>query len=290
MVLSIDQNSKKVIAAIQNEGQTEQYECLISACENPVCTCGSVYLELIPEQTENEAVHPLLPRKVSIDIDKKTLEHKGKGKTPVDQQDFARLFLSELDENDFKLLHERKFRFKNHITESSSWDSIDAYFDYGKVESDGLMSAYNDVLPYADQLLVTIDDKQYMVFDHFCLLPKCSCTNASLSIITIDSIGKTSEELCSVSINYRKRQWKEVEGHLVYFPANTLKSAIEAQIPDIYEKLIARHIRLKAIYAHCKKRHFRLKEPLELPRVGRNDPCPCGSGKKHKKCCLGKAS
>ena len=24
----------------------------------------------------------------------------------------------------------------------------------------------------------------------------------------------------------------------------------------------------------------------EKPHVGRNDPCPCGSGKKHKKCCL----
>jgi len=23
-----------------------------------------------------------------------------------------------------------------------------------------------------------------------------------------------------------------------------------------------------------------------MPRVGRNDPCPCGSGKKYKKCCL----
>ena len=23
--------------------------------------------------------------------------------------------------------------------------------------------------------------------------------------------------------------------------------------------------------------------------VGRNDPCPCGSGKKYKQCCLGKA-
>jgi len=21
------------------------------------------------------------------------------------------------------------------------------------------------------------------------------------------------------------------------------------------------------------------------PKVGRNDPCPCGNGKKHKKCC-----
>ena len=47
-----------------------------------------------------------------------------------------------------------------------------------------------------------------------------------------------------------------------------------------------------------------LDDPIEAPRldrggagepqrnplkdVGRNDPCPCGSGKKFKKCCLGK--
>ena len=23
----------------------------------------------------------------------------------------------------------------------------------------------------------------------------------------------------------------------------------------------------------------------EMPKVGRNEPCPCGSGKKFKKCC-----
>ncbi|MBT3637062.1 MAG: hypothetical protein HN531_08995, partial [Opitutae bacterium] len=23
----------------------------------------------------------------------------------------------------------------------------------------------------------------------------------------------------------------------------------------------------------------------DAPKVGRNDPCPCGSGKKYKKCC-----
>jgi tetratricopeptide (TPR) repeat protein len=26
------------------------------------------------------------------------------------------------------------------------------------------------------------------------------------------------------------------------------------------------------------------------PKIGRNDPCPCGSGKKHKKCCLSDSS
>ena len=27
-----------------------------------------------------------------------------------------------------------------------------------------------------------------------------------------------------------------------------------------------------------------------VPRVGRNEPCPCGSGKKFKNCCIDKAS
>jgi uncharacterized protein YecA (UPF0149 family) len=26
--------------------------------------------------------------------------------------------------------------------------------------------------------------------------------------------------------------------------------------------------------------------PAVSAKVGRNDPCPCGSGKKHKRCCL----
>jgi len=25
--------------------------------------------------------------------------------------------------------------------------------------------------------------------------------------------------------------------------------------------------------------------PVKVIKIGRNDPCPCGSGKKHKKCC-----
>ena len=35
-------------------------------------------------------------------------------------------------------------------------------------------------------------------------------------------------------------------------------------------------------------RLFPPSEPVKNPLrgVGRNDPCPCGSGKKYKKCCL----
>lgn len=29
------------------------------------------------------------------------------------------------------------------------------------------------------------------------------------------------------------------------------------------------------------------KEAPAMPKAGRNEPCPCGSGKKFKRCCLG---
>jgi uncharacterized protein YchJ len=34
--------------------------------------------------------------------------------------------------------------------------------------------------------------------------------------------------------------------------------------------------------------HHGMSEPFVRahPKVGRNEPCPCGSGKKYKKCCL----
>ncbi|MFR3635689.1 MAG: SEC-C metal-binding domain-containing protein, partial [Sutterella sp.] len=35
------------------------------------------------------------------------------------------------------------------------------------------------------------------------------------------------------------------------------------------------------------RKAFRPNVPVrnESPKIGRNDPCPCGSGKKYKQCC-----
>lgn len=35
----------------------------------------------------------------------------------------------------------------------------------------------------------------------------------------------------------------------------------------------------------CDHDHSQLPFVRDAPKVGRNDPCPCGSGKKFKKCC-----
>lgn len=290
MVFSINDGSEKIIATIHNRDRIERFECAIAACENPVCTCANVYLYLSPLQIENKNDGLLPSRRVDIDIAKRTLGYKDQKNVPKEDLEFAQLFLSELDEADFKFLHIKHFKFKNRISEETDLDSIDAHFEYHEVEKNGLMSGYNDVLPYGDQMLVTIDGTECMILDQYCLLPKCSCTDTILDIIAIDLVGKTGEELCSVSLSYKKKQWKSLKEGSLAVTVKTVKSAIEEQIPDIYKRLLKRHIKLKSIYAHSKKKHFASKQPLQLPKVGRNEPCPCGSGKKYKKCCLKKSN
>jgi len=58
-----------------------------------------------------------------------------------------------------------------------------------------------------------------------------------------------------------------------------LRSACEELLPELEEALVSGH-------AHRHDDHDAPETPYvrEQPKVGRNDPCPCGSGKKFKKC------
>lgn len=54
---------------------------------------------------------------------------------------------------------------------------------------------------------------------------------------------------------------------------------------EIFEKYEKPHLRPLP----DKPFKFRSNESvIKKEKIGRNDPCPCGSGKKYKKCCFGK--
>lgn len=286
MILTIDSESKKIFANIQSGDRMDNYECVISACENPDCTCQTTHIDLIPVQSNNEKLSPLPPRTVKLDIGKRSLDYKNKRKIPKADLKFAKQFLRELDRDDFQLLHKAHFTFKNNITEKAPIDAIDAYFEYDEVEFEGLMYAYNDVLPFGDQLHMTVEGEECLIIDQYCLLPKCTCTDTILNIFPVDKAGEIGKELCVLSLKYKNKKWKTIEQRSSSVNLKTSRAAITAQIPNIYQQLKKRHLKLKAIYAHCKKKHYSPDQGLEMPKVGRNDPCPCGSGKKFKKCCL----
>jgi hypothetical protein len=61
----------------------------------------------------------------------------------------------------------------------------------------------------------------------------------------------------------------------------------KVSIPDgITDPPVLRALeRAKKRHAHKSETEPRTRPPGRGARVGRNDPCPCGSGKKFKKCC-----
>lgn len=287
-MFSENKEEKSTSAKVTNGNVAEKYDCSFFACDNPLCSCGTLTIKFAPAQNDSLLKHQLISHTIELDIVERKLIFKDKKNVSKEDLAFAELVLSQLGEDDFQLLYKQHFGYKNKITENASLETIDADFDYNEVEKNGLMSAYNDVLPYGDQLHILIDEKECVVLDQYCLLPKCPCSDVTLSLMTIDKAGKSSDELCSVEVNYKKKQWRILEGLTFDVSPKTIQNATEEQVPDFYKRLLKRHLKLKGIYAHCKKKHFASKTPLELPKVGRNEPCPCGSGKKYKKCCMRK--
>ena len=75
------------------------------------------------------------------------------------------------------------------------------------------------------------------------------------------------------------------EVNLVFDKARLYKNMVAAKADWLYElpqwEAIFDEATRKALYLEQKKSGTVIKDK----KVGRNDPCPCGSGKKYKKCC-----
>ncbi len=188
-----------------------------------------------------------------------------------------------MEEADFQALLSGYVEYKRRVTDEADIESIKADFDYDDIEAN---VTYNEILPYGELIKITVDEVEYIVFDQYCLLPKCSCSDASLILMTIDEDGNPISESCFIRVDYKKKRWTTPEGEPANISLSSIRTKLEANYPDFYKKLQQRHLKLKAIYAHCKKRDLPPLKSPELPKVGRNDPCPCGSGKKYKKCCM----
>lgn len=62
-------------------------------------------------------------------------------------------------------------------------------------------------------------------------------------------------------------------------PHWVLKGWTPIEVMEKYEKAALKPLPATSVPIPAKSEH-----PKE--KIGRNDPCPCGSGKKYKRCCL----
>jgi uncharacterized protein len=134
-----------------------------------------------------------------------------------------------------------------------------------------LMESPDDFEPLYEERLV--DERVYTVVDEW-------CEGYLMGVNLSSDQWMTDEEemtalLAPILAFTETTQWL---GHnLADDEAENMRQAIAPNVRSIHAYWLARRDEYPPSNSPV-RRH--------APKVGRNDPCPCGSGKKYKKCCL----
>lgn len=296
MIFTRDDTTHKVFATIPGPPGDETYECTFKMCPNPLCDCNAItiHFTLYPPSPD-----PVLGKRLIMDIEKRQAEIAPRADAITRQEDidFQQSVSACMQDDDYRFLHQEYYSYKRAITEQADISSLYADFPADDIEQNGIMIGYIEILPYGDYFSLSLDEQQYLLLDHYCVKSRCSCVDAVLSCVLVNEQEQTGEEVAAYRINYKKRQWKSLDNQGTapgtVGDLETLKQRIETAYPGFYRRLREHHQKLRALYANYLKENG-LYIPQHTSRrsseqVGRNDPCPCGSGKKFKQCCMNKA-
>jgi len=146
----------------------------------------------------------------------------------------------------------------------------------------GRMVAFEDLFPADWDLLFKHDGEIYWVIDRYCPTPSCDCSSVALTLYRLRTdnpaplvIGDADADLAS-----------ESPALVVKTPA--AREPFAAFSHELLERLRSRREEARhAVLRHAAPSPARPAAlSLVASRTPRNAPCPCGSGKKFKRCCL----
>lgn len=156
------------------------------------------------------------------------------------------------------------------------------------------------------EYLLNADGTLYLVTEKYCLNPECDCRDVLVTFVHCSPSADPSRSALREHFRVRLSLDGDYELHGMLKVDSSTAQAVFAQWrkearPQLnklrwrYDKMkevghrsldAATHVAPHAARASAPPVDERPK-PLRRTeeRVGRNDPCPCGSGKKYKKCC-----
>lgn len=268
----------------------EQYELGFGHCPNPVCRCGNLSIRMIPDYPADDAAS-ISATGFLVDVMEKRLDTTSAESTPASNA-LGREFVDQLSEEDWSMLQGVFLAHKRVLTENAADESLDVHFPGPEIERDSQMVSFHEILPYAETRLVQGGDKEFALVEHYCVRTGCDCSNVYVTLLDADA----DPDVCSpgeepvLLVDYRDRSWRiETPGSEDGAMLERVGKVLTAD--DDASHFRGRHDRLKRLYRLYSERVYAVTTKVrDAKKVGRNDPCPCGSGKKYKKCCLGSAS
>jgi hypothetical protein len=306
MQLMLPERGKPKGRLVLDQGQLagRAYRVEPKICGNPVCECKEFTLHCFPE-TPGEAAASQMPLTLELDLGRRILVKPGLAEaTPA--SGLAKAVMDEMTSEQWHYLWNYFYTLKILYTESANLDELDT--DFPPNAGEGGMVGYYEILPFARPINFTAEGYEWAFDDQYCLRPDCSCRAAVLQCFRVapQNAGATPQgPNLSFRYHYDTQRLEDVEKSGASLSPETFLDSMRQAQPDFDTVLAKRHAQLRHLYRLFLKRHRASRrrsrdidanapdsfqdlpsEPVRAAqKPGRNDPCPCGSGKKYKKCC-----
>ncbi len=261
--------------------QDIEYVCSLSlTCRNPRCTCQDLRVE-IRENNDKIKEDPLYI--FYINLREKIISPDFRKDISSESLQFARAFIKEMEPEGWTTLQEFLIAAKMYIHDRTDLKELEVEFDDNLIDNN-TMIAWHKIFPYAEQIIKEINGSIYLLDDHYCLQSDCRCTHVALSIVKIENNEAAEKRHSACYLSYNKNIVEPLDGPVTI----DMKDIITKYSFELKKEYRKRHEILRKLYRDYRKRSV-LTNTKTVPNIsqsGRNDPCPCGSGKKFKKCCM----
>jgi hypothetical protein len=152
----------------------------------------------------------------------------------------------------------------------------------------GARAGWAEVFPATEDICAQDLGAGYVLDDQYCCTQGCPCTDVILAILRVSAPSMVVMGYLTYDYVTGKQGPVDHQGG----GDNELRRLLQLfflQNPTMGAELRRRGSFMSGPFATLLREQRDAagpEQPVRNTKVGRNDPCPCGSGKKYKKCCL----
>lgn len=142
----------------------------------------------------------------------------------------------------------------------------------------------------------------YAFIELFCDEPDCDCRRVLLSVVDATGRGEAVINFGWENASFYAAWLREADAQMIEELRGPELHSFAPQGPHAKAvlELAKQYVFSDSAFVERVKRHYamfrddvqrrpRAPNHVKGAEIGRNDPCPCGSGRKYKKCCLREA-
>ncbi len=297
----------QLVAVLRHEGVAMEWDCEPVACSGAYCDCTLLEVYLRPRDPASPHWPADLPDETAIRLDplaRSVYEgptgDSGRQHPPTELE---RVFAEGLSDDGWDLLAARFIGTREAAIENVDPNDGMCTYEFEEVD-EGWHVAFLSVFPFAPPVRMDVGGQEYYGVDSYCLDRGCRCTRAAIDLysgvvddrrrgyVELDASG--SPPVYSFAVDTRSGKTHRAEPELGELPAAHGPPCRRLAGPNahVLSTLRKRRTLLRKLYTATRRPAAQTLGPgradvgtASADRVGRNSPCPCGSGKKHKRCC-----